>query len=90
VLHRPRLLLLDEPYSGLDPLAAESLTQLLSRLAADGCTLLLTSHHPVAEGQLADRVVMLDRGHVAHDGPLGDPQTFADRYRSWVGAGEAA
>jgi len=90
VLHGPTVLLLDEPYSGLDPIASESLTRLLDGLADDGCTLLLTSHRPVAEGRLVDRVVALNRGRVVHDGAFGDPRTFADRYRSWVGAAEAA
>lgn len=82
ILHRPGLLLLDEPYSGLDPVAAESLTALLAALVETGCTLLLTTHHPAAEGTLTERVVVLSGGRVIEDGPVGDVASFPSRYRA--------
>ena len=84
VLHRPRLLLLDEPYTGLDPLAAEALTALLAQVLEEGCTLLLTTHHPGIEGGLGERVVVLLRGRVAYDGPFDAPAEFPERYRELV------
>ncbi len=44
VLHRPSILLPDEPYTGLDPQAADALSALLGELAGERCTLLLTTH----------------------------------------------
>jgi heme exporter protein A len=82
VLHEPRLLLLDEPYTGLDAVAAEALTLHLETLMQTGCTLLLTTHHPSEEGQLAQRVVVMRSGRVVEDGPLGDLATFGARYRA--------
>jgi heme exporter protein A len=67
VLHRPQVLLLDEPYTGLDPHAAESLTDLLAELAGAGCTVLLTTHD-LARGLVEGRrVVVLSRGRLVYD-----------------------
>jgi heme ABC exporter ATP-binding subunit CcmA/heme exporter protein CcmB len=84
VLHRPRLLLLDEPYTGLDPLAAETLTALLTALADEGCTLLLTSHNLESTVTAQRRVVVLHRGYVVHDAPLTDAHAFPALYRNIV------
>lgn len=70
VLHRPKVLLLDEPYTSLDTDAAEVLTALLTSLAGDGCTMILTTHRPAEEGQIANRMVALDRGRIVADTAL--------------------
>lgn len=67
LLHEPRLLLLDEPYAGLDLIAAERLDMLLLDLKAAGHTIVLTSHDFARCYELADRLVMLRAGTVAHD-----------------------
>jgi heme exporter protein A len=84
VLHEPQLLLLDEPYTGLDAAAADALTAYLEALTAGGCTLLLTTHHPAEEGQLAQRVVVMRSGQVVEDGPVGELATLKARYRAIV------
>ncbi len=80
LLHRPRLLLLDEPYTGLDPLACDALTQLLVELHAGGCTLLLTTH-TLESHALGQRAVILRKGRVIHDAPLKDRAAFPTLYR---------
>ena len=80
LLHRPRLLLLDEPYTGLDPLAADALTQLLTELHASGCTLLLTTH-TLESHALGQRAVILRKGRIIHDAPLADRTAFPALYR---------
>ena len=86
LLHEPRLLLLDEPFAGLDPVAADSLAALLSELNAEGRTLLLTTH-ALESVVLADRrAVILARGRVVYDGAIGAPLEFAVRYRELVGS----
>ena len=84
VLHRPSLVLLDEPYTGLDPLAADALTSLLADLTGEGCTLLLTSHNLHSDITLNRRVVVLNRGRIVYDAPHTDVATFPALYRELV------
>jgi heme exporter protein A len=84
VLHRPQVLLLDEPYTGLDPDAAQVLTDLLAELAGAGCTVLWTTHNldrGLASGR---RMIVLARGRVVYDEPrrVIDPATFSETYRT--------
>ncbi len=58
LLGRPRLLLLDEPTSGLDPAAESALMELLRRLAANGCTVVCTTH-VMENAYLMDRLAIL-------------------------------
>ena len=87
VLHRPSILLLDEPYTGLDPHATDALSALLSELAGEGCTILLTTHDLERGLAVGNRVVVLSRGRVAYDAPTADtdPATFPDLYRRLTG-----
>ncbi len=87
VLHRPAVVLLDEPYTGLDPLAADTLTALLADLTGEGCTLLLTSHNLQSDVTLNRRVVVLNRGRIVYDAPHTDASTFPALYRELVGGG---
>ena len=70
LLHRPRLLLLDEPSTGLDPAARSDLWEYLRELrSGDGVTIVLTTHL-LEEADKADRIAILDRGQlVALDTP---------------------
>lgn len=64
ILHSPRVLLLDEPHSGLDQIAAAQLDALLHAEAASGRSVLLVTHDVQRGIALADRVLGLDRGRV--------------------------
>jgi len=64
LLHDPPLLLLDEPYSGLDPAAARRLNLLLERFHGDGKTMILTTHQLEMSLPFVDRVAILSRGKV--------------------------
>lgn len=78
MLTRPRLFFLDEPTSGLDPAMAGEVLRLLRRLAADGTTILLTTHSP-ADIDLCDRVVFLARdGHLAFVGTPDEARRYFD------------
>ncbi len=64
LLHGPRVLLLDEPASGLDPRARIELKELLKRLAKDGVTVLISSHILTELGDFCDHVIVLENGRV--------------------------
>src|SRR5690606_18049378 len=67
ILHDPAILLLDEPYTGLDQDAGALLDDLLREVAVSGRTVLMTTHDLRRGHQLADRVAILSRGKIAFD-----------------------
>jgi ABC-2 type transport system ATP-binding protein len=72
VLHRPRLLLLDEPTVGIDPAARESIHEVLVSLREEGMTILLTTHDLEQAEELADRVGIVNEGRLLAEGAPGD------------------
>ena len=93
LVHGPRLVLLDEPYTGLDEVGALAFTEALRALKAGGATLLLVTHNLVEGLALADRAVIMRDGAFVHEeaaGPDGfDLPTFQTRYRALVHEGIA-
>ena len=86
-MHRPAVLFLDEPTTGLDPESRTQLWRLVAELAADGTTVLLTTQYLEEADALADRVVIIDRGRVVGEGP---PHELRKRIGSAVVALEFA
>ncbi len=86
LLHSPRVLLLDEPYSGLDEVAALSLGALLSGLHTPERTLIVSTHELARAFSGAERLVVLNRGKVVLDRPVvpgeDDQPAFTDTYIS--------
>jgi ABC-2 type transport system ATP-binding protein len=72
LLRRPRLLILDEPATGLDPAGMRDMRLLIRRLADEGITVLLSSHQLPEVQELCDRVAIVDRGRVVYEGALAD------------------
>jgi len=70
VMHAPKILLLDEPTVGVDPQSRERIYTMIDSLSAEGCSVLLTTHHmEEAEGQ-CERLVIMDRGQIVADGKI--------------------
>lgn len=65
---RPKVLILDEPTTGLDPATRIDLWQFIEALVADGTTLLLTTQYLEEADRLADRIVVIDHGRVIAEG----------------------
>jgi ABC-2 type transport system ATP-binding protein len=72
LLRAPRLLILDEPATGLDPAGMRDMRALIRRLADEGITVLLSSHQLPEVQELCDRVAIVDRGRVVYEGALTD------------------
>jgi len=70
ICHRPRVLLLDEPLNGLDPLARAEVIALFRALAADGLHVVLSSHILHEVDLLSDRIVMMTGGYVVAEGAI--------------------
>src|SRR5438876_11511726 len=70
LLRDPRLLLLDEPTTGLDPAGMRDMRLLVKRLAGEGITVLLSSHLMSEVEELCDRVAIVSRGRVIYEGAL--------------------
>jgi ABC-2 type transport system ATP-binding protein len=81
LLRDPRLLLLDEPTTGLDPAGMRDMRLLVHRLAAQGITVLLSSHVMAEVEELCNRVAIISNGSVRYEGPLQELiETTAGRY----------
>jgi ABC-2 type transport system ATP-binding protein len=71
LLTRPRLLVLDEPYNGLDPAGKKHVHGVLTQLVADGATVVLSSHRMDDLEALCSEVTIVSTGRVVFSGPLG-------------------
>jgi ABC-2 type transport system ATP-binding protein len=81
LVHSPELLVLDEPFSGLDPIAMDAMSALLTRLAHSGAAVLFSSHQLDVVEHLCEDVVVIDHGHVVLAGDLDAIRATApDRY----------
>jgi ABC-2 type transport system ATP-binding protein len=72
LLKRPELLILDEPTNGLDPAGMADMRVTIRKLAADGCTVLLSSHLLAEVEQICDRVGVIHRGRLVTETTVAD------------------
>jgi ABC-2 type transport system ATP-binding protein len=92
IVAMPRLLILDEPFSGLDPVNGEALRDAVLELRRAGTTIVLSTHDMHAAERLCDRIFMIFKGHKVLDGSLDEIQaTYGhDTVRVRVAGGAAA
>ena len=82
LLRAPKLLLLDEPATGLDPAGMRDMRILIRRLAGEGMTVLLSSHLLAEVEELCNRVAIVRSGRIAYEGAIADlKRTAATSYR---------
>lgn len=72
VLHKPQLIIFDEPFSGFDPVNAELLKEEMLRLNSEGATIILSSHNMNSIEELCSHVALLNQSHVVLSGKLED------------------
>lgn len=77
LLNRPRVLFLDEPSKGLDPLATRQLHDLILQLSRQGITIFLTTHHLEEAQALCQRIAILHQGHILACGTLAELRQHA-------------
>ncbi len=82
LVHDPPIVFLDEPFTGLDPVAARSLRRTLEQLRARERTVVLVTHQLRLGLELSDRWIILSRGKIAADGSSAetDAQSFEADY----------
>lgn len=64
LVHEPKLVILDEPFSGFDPLNGQILQQILGQLQEKGTTIILSSHNMPAIEEMCSDIVLVDHGHI--------------------------
>ncbi len=72
IIHEPRLIILDEPFSGLDPVNARLMRDLIHGLEGEGKTIIFSTHVMQHAEQICDHVVMINRGTKVLDAPLAE------------------
>jgi ABC-2 type transport system ATP-binding protein len=70
VINDPQLLILDEPFAGLDPVNQDILREIIHQMRREGKTVLFSTHIMHEAEQLCDSIVLINRGKVVVDGPL--------------------
>ena len=81
LVHRPRLLLLDEPFAGLDTAQTARLEALLREEASAGTAVVVATHDLDQAARIADRLLLLDEGRLLHDGTLEALRTHRPSHR---------
>lgn len=86
VVHRPEFVILDEPFSGLDPVNQQGLETMIRGLAAAGATVLFSTHVMQHAERLCDKVVLLARGRKAFEGTVDEAKATSRRFLELEGA----
>jgi ABC-2 type transport system ATP-binding protein len=79
IINNPKLLILDEPTTGLDPISSVTLKNIIKKLKSQGTTIILCSHLLQDIEELADRIILLYEGKVLKEGTIGEFLTLKNR-----------
>ncbi len=83
LIHTPRLIILDEPFTGMDAASARALKEILRERVQAGCSVIMTTHILEVAERMADRIGVMAGGRLVAEGTL-------DALRAQVGAGDAS
>jgi branched-chain amino acid transport system ATP-binding protein len=85
LIRDPKIILLDEPFEGLAPLIVHDLMVVCSELAAAGLTIVLVEQNLAATLALAQRVYIINNGHIAHEGPVQEIKAQPEVLQRYLG-----
>jgi branched-chain amino acid transport system ATP-binding protein len=85
LVRNPRIVLLDEPFEGLAPVIVRDLVAACRELAAAGQTLVLVEQNLAATLAIAQRVYVINNGHVVHEGPAAELKGRPELLQRWLG-----
>ena len=79
IMHEPELILVDEPFSGLDPVNTRTIKQLFFEMRERGAAIVMSTHQMNQVEEMCERILLIDRGHQVLYGPLNEIRDrFAD------------
>jgi ABC-2 type transport system ATP-binding protein len=81
IVHRPRLLILDEPFSGLDPINAQSIIDEMIDLNKNGCTIILSTHNMESVENICQNLAFINQSRILLNGTIND---IKQKYKSCV------
>ena len=90
LVHNPEVLVLDEPFSGLDPVGVDVLAEVLADRAADGIPVIFSSHQLELVERLCEAVAIINRGRLVAAGPVEEPRTSRGERRWQVEVADAS
>jgi branched-chain amino acid transport system ATP-binding protein len=85
LIRDPKIVLLDEPFEGLAPVIVRDLMNACRELAAAGQTIVLVEQNLAATLALADRVYIINNGHIVHEGPAKELKAQPDILQRYLG-----
>jgi ABC-type multidrug transport system ATPase subunit len=78
MMHDPKILILDEPEAGVDPMSRVTLWEVVNEVKKKGTTILLVTHNLIETEQLSDRIIIMDKGEVIFEG---SPHDLKSKYK---------
>ena len=80
ILHDPDILILDEPFTGTDPIAKHTMTQLFQDLESEGKTLVISSHVLEEVERITDNILLINKGRLLAEGRIQEIRDLIDKY----------
>lgn len=84
ILNKPEILILDEPFNGIDPVTSRLFKTLIKKLSKEGCTVLVSSHVISDVKEICDKVIILEKGHVVYDNDIQLNENLEELFLSYV------
>ncbi len=80
ILHKPKLLILDEPFLGLDPINTKLIKEIILELKAKGTTIIFSTHQMESAEKLCNKIILINKGKVIISGTMGEvKESFGNR-----------